>query len=148
MKKKTQQVACARHYAYTSAARGTRNPRIVICGQSVDSYTTSPSISMAPVSQKYLCPCCACNSLKLLTKRTIQGHLRQNQAQLQDAIAFGSSQQTIDYLQSCFRQTTQLLAGLAGGSQASSQSAGLAGVSQASSQSPHPDGVYLVFNIL
>jgi hypothetical protein len=59
---------------------------------------------------------------KHLTRRTIQAHLRQNEEQLDNLIALGGSQQTIDFLQDCFDQTTQLLASLAGGSQASSQS--------------------------
>ena len=52
-----------------------------------------------------------------MTKRTIQGHLRQNHDQLQNQIASLGSQHTINYLQSCYDQTTQLLANLAEGSQ-------------------------------
>lgn len=85
---------------------------------------------MASTTQKYICPCSLCNSTKSVTKRTIQGHLKHNQAQLQDLVIKGGSQQTIDYLQRCYDQTTWLLARLAGGS-------------QGSSQSPHPDGVCL-----
>jgi hypothetical protein len=79
-------------------------------------------------------PCSLCNSEKpAITKRTIQSHLKRNQAQLQDLIARSSPQQTIDYLQDCFDKTTRLLASLAGGSQGSSQSS-------------HPDGVYLFYS--
>jgi hypothetical protein len=89
---------------------------------------------MTSVTQKYPCPCSLCNSEKPpVTKRTIQSHLKRNQAQLQDLTAWSSPQQTIDYLQEGFDKTTQLLASLAEGS-------------QASSQSPHPDGVYLFYS--
>jgi hypothetical protein len=67
-----------------------------------------------------------------VAKRTIQAHLRQNQDQLQDQIALQGSQQTINYLQSCYDRTTQLLASLAEGSQASSPSF-------------YPDGACLFF---
>ena len=90
---------------------------------------------MASATQKYLCPCSVCNSRKSLTKRTIQGHVKRNQAELRDLIAQGGSQHTIGYLQSCFDQTTQLLASLPGGS-------------QGSSLSPYPDGVCFLFMLL
>lgn len=89
-----------------------------------------------PASPKYLCPCFTCNSRKHLVKRTIQAHLRLNLTQLQDQIASQGAWQTISYLQSCYDQTAQLLASLAGGS---------LGGSQASSPSPFPGGVCLFF---
>ncbi|KAH9174020.1 hypothetical protein EDB89DRAFT_2068285 [Lactarius sanguifluus] len=77
---------------------------------------------MASVAPKYPCPCFQCNSRKHLTRRTIQGHLKQNQVQLLDQIGLRGSQHTINYLQSCYDQTAQLLAGLAVESQTASLS--------------------------
>jgi hypothetical protein len=85
---------------------------------------------MASTTPFYYCPCFKCQSEKMVTKRTIQRHLGQNEAQLQDLIARGSNQQLIDFVQSSFDQTTELLARLSG-------------EYHSSSQSPDLDGVYL-----
>ena len=103
---------------------------------SVDLYTctstcTTPT-SMASTTPFYYCPCFRCQSEKLVTKKTIKRYLRQNEAQLQDLIARGGNQQLIDFLQSSFDQTTELLARISG-------------EYHSSSQSPDPDGVYLFF---
>jgi len=101
---------------------------------SVDLYTCTSTCttlnSMASINPFYNCPCFKCQSQKMVTKRTIQRHLRQNEAHLHDLIARGGNQELIDFLQSSFDQTTELLARISG-------------EYHSSSQSPDLDGVYL-----
>jgi hypothetical protein len=63
---------------------------------------------MAP-NTKYLCPCFKCNSRKELARRTIRIHFRDNQEHLNNLIASGAHQETVDFVQECDNQITELL---------------------------------------
>ena len=67
---------------------------------------------MAPVT-KYLCPCFKCSSKKELTERTIKIHLKENLAHLNHLRASGTHQSSVDFVQNCYNQVSQLLNSLA-----------------------------------
>lgn len=84
--------------------------------------------TMAPIT-KCLCPCFKCTSRKELSRRTIRIHFRENQEHLNNLIATGADQDTVDFVQECDTQITELLSSLAEESQSSRQS-----------RSAYPDG--------
>lgn len=88
---------------------------------------------MAPTT-KYLCPCFRCISRKQLSKRTIRIHSRENLEHLNNLIASGAHQETVDFVQQCHIEITQLLGSLTEGSQSSRQLG-----------SSHPGGKCLIF---
>ncbi|KAH9074891.1 hypothetical protein EDB83DRAFT_2312377 [Lactarius deliciosus] len=73
---------------------------------------------MAPVI-KYLCPCFKCSSKKELTERTIKIHLKENLTHLNHLRASGAHQSSVDFVQNCYNQISQLLNSLAEGSRSS-----------------------------
>jgi hypothetical protein len=88
---------------------------------------------MAPIV-KYICPCYKCTSNKELSKRTIRFHSRDNLKHLNNLIASGAPQNTVDFVQSCHQKLSELLTSLSEESQSSKQPG-----------SPYPDGEHLIF---
>jgi hypothetical protein len=100
------------------------------------SYTHLLTTTMAPML-KYICPCFKCISQKELSKRTIRFHFRDNLKHLNNLIASGAHQNTVDWVQSCHYQLEELLDSLAEESQSSRQPG-----------SPYPDGEHLICMLL
>ena len=98
--------------------------------------STYPMATPTVQFDKYKCPCFKCCSVKDKSRRTIRIHFKENLAHLSKLRSSGGDLDTLEFVENCHYELTQLLSSLAEDSQATRPPV-----------SPYPDGKSLVFNV-